>query len=388
MNPQDDPRYGPPATATPMVSKIDSKALTVAAIAMGITFALWAVKGALTGSTGWLIVLLMLAAGVGYVFYRRNPQQVRAFEARVAQLRQNATGVKVADNPGAAPPFANPASGVPAYPPPQPPAQFSGVGTVPSSPGTGAAVSAALLIPSLIAYGWVYTSTSFTYAWQPWWVLTGLNLYFVCCVAARAHAGRRFLATLLGLAGTGLSALATNPSGDVSLISMFSSKQYYDGVAYPVLPPPDVLVWISRVPMLAILLFVASWGIARRQRQGWVLGLIPAGLLVWWAIYGAEHSSGWRECGQGGWFQPWVITVGTFVGGCLCCWLAELLTASGAANAAAQRYAPPVWNGPLGPPETPPAPPIRTQPPAHADYRAQAARHFQGHPANPYEPPR
>lgn len=63
----------------------------------------------------------------------------------------------------------------------------------------------------------------------------------------------------------------------------------------------------------------------------------------------------------------------------------------GGLNAAAPRYA--VWKGPLGPPETPGGPPIGViQPPAHADYRDQAAGDLQGSSANPgdrnYEPPK
>lgn len=381
MNPQGDPRYTPPATDTPMVSKIDPKALTVAGIAMGITLLFWAVKDVL-GGTGWIIMLLLMAGGGGYVFYRgRNPEGARSLEARVQQLTRNAAGqVAAAAHTPSAPPPAYSVGGTPASQPPQRPAQFPGWSTPPqaavANPATAAIVSAALLIPSLIAYAWRYASSGFTGLWEPWWVLTGLNLYFVVCVATRSrYPGRAPLAVLLGLAGTALIALANNPSDDVNLMKMFSSTRYYDGDYYPVLPSADVMLWITRTPTLAVLLFVAAWGVARRRQSGWVLGMIPTGLLVWWSIYGNEHGFAW----QGGWFQYWLLSVGVFVGGCLCCWLADLLTSGGGVNSGMPSYAPPMAAPPASPPVPPPAPPVSQQPPAHADYRAQALQHFQGH---------
>lgn len=356
MYPQNEPNYGTPALGPATGFTIDRKALTVAGIAMGITLALSLLEmavSAIFGGAGSIIMLLLLAAG-GYVAYQqRNPEQAQALQARFQQLTRD--GLAAANHAVTAPPSPNPAS-------------------------TGAIVSAVLLIPTLIAYTWRYKDTGFTDVWQPWWILTALNLYFVVCVATRSrHPGKAPLAVLLGLAGTALIALANNPSDDVNLIKMFSSKRYYDGDYYPVLPSADVMLWISRTPILAVLLFVAAWGVARRRQSGWVLGMIPAALLVWWAIYGSEHPWAWQGDWQGGWFQPWVLSVGTFIGGCLCCWLADLLTSGGSAIPAGMPYAPPAWPSPASPPVPPPVPPVVGPPPAHADYRAQASQHFQGH---------
>lgn len=376
MNAENDPNYRAPAAGF----TVDPKALAAAGIAMGITSLLWVAMFTFSG-TGWIIMLLVIASGGGYAFYRgRNPEQARSLEARVQQLTRDAAGQMAA---AAHAPSASP----PAFQPSQRPAQYSGWSAKPqaaaANPATAALVNAALLIPSLIAYAWLYEGSGFSNAWQPWWILTGLHLYFVVCVASRVRTpGRAPLAVLLGLAGTGLIALASNPSSDVNLLKMFSSKQYYAGDWYPVPPSPDVMLWISRVPTLAVLVFVAAWGVARRRQPGWVLGLIPTGLLVWWSIYGAEHGFGWR----GGWFQFWLLSVGVFVGGCICCWVAELVTSGGGLNTAMPVYMPPMPTGPPVPPG-PPAPPAGPvaggQAPAHADYREQANRHFQSPQANP-----
>lgn len=388
MNPDNDPNYLAPAAGF----RFDPKALMVAGIAMGITLLCWAALYVL-GGTGWIIMLLLMAGGGGYVFYRgRNPEAARSLEVRVQQLTRNAAGqVSAAAHTSSAAPPASAVGGAPASQSPQRRAQFPDWRVPPqaavTSTATAALISAALLIPSLIAYGWRYESANFTDMWQPWWILTGLNLYYVCCVVARARAGRGRLAGLLALAGTVLIGLANNPSGEVNLTAMFSSKRYYGGISYSVPPSPDVLVWIYRTPTLAILLFVAAWGIARRQRPGWVFGLIPAGLLVWWSIYGAEHGF----AAKGGWFSFWLMSVGAFLGGCICCWLADLFTSAGGGTSVTPRYGPPGRSGLPGSPDTAPRPLTGGQVPAHADYRAQASRHFQDSPPNPsagnYEPP-
>jgi hypothetical protein len=204
---------------------------------------------------------------------------------------------------------------------------------------TNGLFSALLLLPSLLAYGLVYGSVSFDSVWQPWWIINGLNLFFVLCVAirARSSAGRAG-ALLPALAGLILVGLATSPSGDISLASMFAKKRW-NGSYYYTEVPPDLWPWLNRVPALAILLFVAAWGIARREGK-WALGLIPAGLLVWWAIWYRETEF----TGEAGWIGFWGMTVGIFIGGCLACWAADALTRSPAATAPAQWAGPSYWS--------------------------------------------
>ncbi|MBS9535897.1 hypothetical protein KIH27_20135 [Mycobacterium sp. M1] len=367
MNPHEEPSYPGPSPVPARGFQLDTKALTVAGVAMGVTLTLWLLQQGLTsmaGGAGSMIMLLLLAGGGGYAYFRgRNPAQAHSLEARVQQFTQNAAGRMSAAGAVVTAP-AQPTAPTSWNPSPAP--QFRTIGTTTASPGTDGLVSAALLLPSVIAYAWRYGSTGFSDPWQPWWILTSLHLYFVVCVAVRARtAGRRPLAILLGLVGTALIGLANNPSDDVNLMMMFSTKRYSYGVAYHAPPSPEVMMWIYRAPLLATLIFVAAWGIARRRSSGWVLGLIPAGLLVWWSIYGAEHSYAW----QGSWFRPWMLSVGAFVGGCVCCWLAELLTSTGRPNIGVASYPSPGG-----------------QPGTHADYRDQAARHFPG-PEQTYGPP-
>jgi hypothetical protein len=194
-------------------------------------------------------------------------------------------------------------------------------------PGTstagGGLTSAVLLVPTLIAYEVLYSShTGFSSPWQPWWILTGLNIYFIVCVAVRSLPGRGGFASLFGLAGSVLFGVATNPSPDSNLLSLLSQKHYYEGDYTYSSPPADLVPWISRAPTLAVLLFVVAWGICRRRNSGWVAGLVPAVLLVALTIWYTEH----HFTGAAGWFGWWLTTVGVFVGGCLACWVFDAMT--------------------------------------------------------------
>lgn len=298
-------------------SPVDAKrGILVACAAMGVTAAALIVKWFLTtifGSAG-VLVLLLAAAAIGTYLWlrRRDPQKVRAMEARVRQSARAAVTQMSTPNRG--------------YPPPSPPAPTYPMTphvapqSTPTSSSDGL-VSALLLLPSLLAFGLVYSPTSFSSVWQPWWILNGLNLFFLICVVARARSPHRRTAALLpGLAGLVIVGLATSPSPDVNLRAIFSTRQGYGSYTY-VAPPEDLLPWLVRAPYLAILLFVIAWGLARRE-GGWGVGLIPASLLLWWSIWYRENEF----TGEAGWFGVWGLTVGVFIGGCLACWALDAMT--------------------------------------------------------------
>ena len=318
MHPDDEPQ--PPSNPTMNVTQ----GLLVAGAAMGATAALVVVNWFLTelfgGAAVVLVVLLVTVAGAYLWFRQQNAAQARAMESRVKQFTGNAMTQMSARY------AARGTAGGTGYP--SPPAAGPLHPGVPYVAPTGAAsdssaglVSALLLLPSLLAYGLVYGSASFSSVWQPWWIINGLNLFFVLCVLSRARsAGQRTAAMLPAIAGLVIIGLATSPSRDVSLTSIFSTRHSVGGYTYTA-PSPDLMPWLMRAPMLTILLFVLAWGLARRQGS-WALGLIPAGLVLWWAIWYRENAF----TGEAGWIGVWGLNVGVFVVGCLACWAADALT--------------------------------------------------------------
>lgn len=85
----------------------------------------------------------------------------------------------------------------------------------------------------------------------------------------------------------------------------------------------DKAQWFIAASYISLPMFVAAWGIARRQHPLWLLGLIPAigaaGLDAWLSAETSINKPGL------GW---WAIDIGTFVVGCLCCWGFERLAIS------------------------------------------------------------
>lgn len=311
MNPNDPARPNVDVT----------RGLLVAGVAVGATLVLLVVKWFLTslfGVAGVVLVLVIVtAAGVYFWFRSQNPQQAVTLEARVKQAARNVV-TQVSTRQAAAPqqPVPPQLHTVPQY-------GAAPYGTIQPSPSTGAdgLISASLLLPSLLAYGLVYGSVSFDSPWEPWWILNGLNAFFILCVVGRARsASRRTAALLPGLSGLVLVGLATSPSPDVSLTSMFASKRWVGGYSYTEVPQ-DLLPWLYRAPYLAILLFVIAWGIARREGN-WAAGLIPAGLMLWWSIWYRENAF----TGEAGWIGLWGLSIGVFIGGCVACWAVDSLT--------------------------------------------------------------
>lgn len=310
MNPHEAFRPSAPVPPSPTIDT--TRGLLVAAAAMTATLGLWCVNWLLTvmlGGAGTFLTLLLAVGSGAYLWFRkRDPQRSQHIEARVQQFARTTAAQMSARNPVAS----------------RPPGQRVHQ-TVPHAASATRDLSGLwntmLLLPSLLAYGLVYGSVGFDSAWQPWWIINGLNVFFLICVAARAHTpGSRNAAMLPGIAGTVLAGLGTSPSPDVNLISIFSTKQTYEGYTY-MQPPEDLLPWLHRAPALAVLLFVIAWGVARRDNS-WAFGLIPAAGLLWWSIWYREHEF----TGAAGWFGFWGLTVGVFLGGCLACWAADALT--------------------------------------------------------------
>jgi hypothetical protein len=319
-----DPAGRPPTDVDPRVRQAVIAAGAVVAAFFAILILRWVVRQVFTGF-GALLFLLTAAAIGGYLFYRKqNPSQARQWETRLRGDAQNVidrTMATARSAPPGTPPAQTPAptpAGSQYWTP-----NAARAGTAVSTTGSGGLTSAALLIPTLIAYGVLYGGhPGFSSAWQPWWILTGLNVYFIVCAAARSLPGRGALAALFGLAGSVLFGLATSPSPESNLLGLLSQKHYYEGEYAYSSPPEDLIPWINRAPTLALLLFVVAWGISRRRNGGWVVGLFPAVLLVALTIWYTEH----HFTGAAGWFGWWVTSVGVFVGGCLACWVFDAMT--------------------------------------------------------------
>jgi FtsH-binding integral membrane protein len=318
----------------------------------------WILHALFGDAAVWVVLVVGFLASGAYLLYRnQNPAGARHWESQLrhgtqAAIARTVTAVKDPSQPSGtgpgwvpppgsagrpgSPPWAGYGTGAapPTQPPPTAPVPpflqpapthavrpaYGTPAAVTADTGTEAFKSAALLVPSLIAYAVLFTSTSFTSVWQPWWIVTGLNLYFVICVGARVRPGRGAAAVLFGLVGTVLIGLAASPSPDWNLAALLSTKQGYGDYFYSS-PPADLLPWIGRVPAIALLFFVVAWGIARRREGSWAVGLIPALLLVVLSIWIAEHQG----IGSSGWFGVWLLNVGVFLGGSLACWATEAM---------------------------------------------------------------
>ena len=83
--------------------------------------------------------------------------------------------------------------------------------------------------------------------------------------------------------------------------------------------PADYVIYVSGFCNTIIVTgFVAAWGLARRQGWLWLLGLLPALIVIglawlWWVP--THHVRDW--------YDPWFVKVGVFTLGCLICWGVE-----------------------------------------------------------------
>ena len=131
--------------------------------------------------------------------------------------------------------------------------------------------------------------------------------YFLVVVALLARTVRaRVTAVLLGLVATAL---------DLATLALVYYTDYR-----------GVTQWISNVGSgVALVSFVAAWGVARRCRPAWILGMIPTVLiavlitLCYQLQWTTELLAEWLLR----WYVGWGLWVGAFVLGCLCCWACE-----------------------------------------------------------------
>jgi hypothetical protein len=181
------------------------------------------------------------------------------------------------------------------------------------APATQAMVSAALLLPTVVAYFLrsvvIYqldggaTSMFRGDVWNMG-LTAATDAYFVAVVVMRARtAGGRVGAALIGLVATVL---------DLVTLGLV----YYTDYGL-------VMQWIGNVGSgLALVLFVAGWGVARRRRRTWYVGLVPtfAIAVVVCLIYQLKWATELLGDLMLTWYVNWGCWVGAFVLGCLCCW--------------------------------------------------------------------
>jgi hypothetical protein len=177
-----------------------------------------------------------------------------------------------------------------------PPSAAAGAGMPPPAQ---AAVSAALILPSLLDYYLVYDGMDGPY-WLSSVVIALLEIYLAVVVAVWSRTPQRRV-TAVALVLTGL---VVDRGAEALNMNVFD--EYSQGLF--------AAAWIAMV-----LLFVAAWCVARRTMWISAAGLVPtlglAALAAW--FYSSGHALGW--------LQIWAIDVGVFVAGCLMCWGLEVL---------------------------------------------------------------
>jgi hypothetical protein len=210
-------------------------------------------------------------------------------------------------------------------------------------PATEAMVSAALLMPTIVAFfirstviyqfGGGGSSMFRSDVWNM--ALTAAtDVYFIVVVAVLARtAAARVTAAMLGLSASIL---------DLVTLGLIYYTDYN-----------VVLQWIgSAGGGLALVLFVASWGVARRRRPTWYFGLIPTFIIA--ALISIMYQLQWANSFFGGWllswYVGWLLWVGAFVVGCLICWAFDSRSPAKPAPAQAAPFPP---YAPYPPPPNP-----------------------------------
>lgn len=175
-----------------------------------------------------------------------------------------------------------------------------------ASSTTEAVVSAALVLPALIMWYlrlWAYDTDWSVDAIRMWslaWTVV-LGAYFVAVVAVRARTAARLPAVVMAVA-----AMVLDVGG--------SALSWYASASGPA-------QWVDRIlTVVTLVLFVAAWGVARRQTPKWVIGLAPA--LVIAIAVPVLTASDWLYIIDIG--APWLaytcVWIGSFLLGCLACW--------------------------------------------------------------------
>ena len=173
-------------------------------------------------------------------------------------------------------------------------------------------VSAALLLPTIVAFFirstviYQFGGGSSMFRSDVWnMALTvATDVYFVVVVAVRGRTtATRITAALLGLLASML---------DLVTLGLIYYTDY-----------DVVLQWIGSAGSgLSLVLFVASWGVARRRDPTWHFGLIPTVVIA--VLTSLAYQLEWANAFLGAWllswYVGWILWVGAFVVGCLCCW--------------------------------------------------------------------
>ncbi len=174
-------------------------------------------------------------------------------------------------------------------------------------------MSAALLLPTIVAF-FIRSTVVYQFAgggssmfrsdvWNM--ALTAAtDVYFIVVVAVRGRTTTtRITAALLGLLASML---------DLVTLALVYYTDY-----------GAVLQWIGNAGSgLSLLLFVAAWGVARRRDSTWYFGMIPAVIIA--VLTSLAYQLEWANAVLGAWllswYVGWILWVGAFVVGCLCCW--------------------------------------------------------------------
>lgn len=174
------------------------------------------------------------------------------------------------------------------------------------SAATQALVSAALLLPTAVI--WYLRTLPWEWDWDGAvvgyyslaWTLV-LDVYFVVVVAVLARNARCRVPAML------TAVVATVVDFGANAVLTFASYS-------------QPVVWLDRVcTVVALTLFVCAWGMARRRRPTWMIGLAPT-LVVMVLLTALYASSFLYDTFGNTWVVYWAVWVGAFVLGCLFCW--------------------------------------------------------------------
>jgi hypothetical protein len=183
------------------------------------------------------------------------------------------------------------------------------------SPATQAGISALLLIPTLVLYfaNWSLPAPDNESLFQVYFTgfVAIVDVYFVVVVALTARGRAPRIRALI-------------VAGIITVIDVAMTFAWN--------LPYDNFVYVSAVCYTVIItVCVVAWGLARRQGWLWLIGLLPAVIVIglaqiWWV---PNHE-------VAHWYDSWVVNVGVFTLGCLLCWGVERLT-RGSDRTAAER---------------------------------------------------